>query len=188
MIGRYVTSIVCYEKYCLEKAYLILLVIPIFFILMFYMYKDFVKFKTKEEKERFRKRKKWLRLWVLITSTAIVLMLLFALSNPFTTEVVTTHGDPVIKLLVDSSESMDIFDSDLLDTIKEKLSGNVVEMSQISSGKRSELGEGILKKIEGGDNLLILTDGNNNFGKGLTDIGIYSRISDTRLLFLTLRL
>lgn len=187
MIGEYLLSNLCYENYCVERAYMVLLVIPVFFILLFFINKDFIKFRNKEERRRFHKRNKWFRLFVLITRTLMILMILIALAMPFTTEQVITHGDPIIKLLVDSSESMNIFSPDLVGEVKEKLQGGLaLELSQIAAGKRSELGEGILRRIEGNDNLLILSDGNNNFGKSLLDIGIYARISDTRLFALNI--
>jgi hypothetical protein len=176
----------CYETYCLEKAYLVLLTIPIFFLLLFIIYKSFVKFRTKQEKENFREDNKFLRLYVLITRTFMVFFILVAIAAPFTTKETVTHGSEVIKLLVDNSDSMSIFDEDLIDQVKEKLKGEVVEISQVAAGKRSELGENILKKIQGKDNLLLLTDGNNNFGKQLVDLGIYSRVSDTRLFALNI--
>jgi len=172
----------CYENYCVEKFYLLLLIIPLFFILLYFMYKDFIKFNDPEGKKKFRKRKKGLRLSMLITRTLIFFMLLLAFANPYTAEETTTHGDPVVKLLIDNTESMDIFDPELVDKIKEKFQGKVpIEISQISSGKRSELGEGIIKRIQGNDNLLIVSDGNNNHGKTLLDVGVYAGISDTRL-------
>ncbi|MCK5282986.1 MAG: VWA domain-containing protein [Nanoarchaeota archaeon] len=172
----------CYNVYCIEKAYIVLLIIPIFFVLLFFIYKNLIKFRNDAEKKRFKKRKKWLRFFVLITRTLVILMMLFSMALPFTTEETVTHGDEIINLLVDSTDSMGVFDAGLLEEVKEKLQGDMaLDMSQISSGKRSELGEGILRKMQGNDNLLLLTDGNNHFGKSLLDVGLYSRISDTRL-------
>ncbi|MBS3135461.1 VWA domain-containing protein [Candidatus Woesearchaeota archaeon] len=112
----------------------------------------------------------------------MILLLLIAFAFPFTTKEVSTHGDPVIKLLVDNTESMKVFGDSVLESLKSKIGKNApVEISQISSGKVSDIGDGILRKIEGNDNLLILSDGNSNFGKSLIDVGIYSKISDTKL-------
>lgn len=188
MISNYFLGNFCYQNYCMERAYFLLLIIPLFFVLLFILRKDFVKFRSKEERKRFHDKNKWFRLYMLVTRTLILLFLLAALALPFTTEEVMTHGDPVIKVLVDSTESMDLFDSGLLDSVKEMFKGKFqVEISQISSGERSELGEGILKKIQGNDNLLLITDGNNNFGKSLLDVGLYARISDTRLFGLEMQ-
>ncbi len=175
----------CFEDYCLENPELLLLVIPAFLLLLLFIYRDFISFRNTEEKIRFHKQKKPLRFFVLCSRTLIVFFLLAGLALPFTTTEVTTHGDPVIKVLVDSSESMEVFDPDILDALKKKLEGTVpLEISQISSGRRSELGDGVFKKIEGGDNLLLISDGNNHFGKDLRDIGLYSRLSDTTLFAL----
>ena len=185
MISKYLFGNACYQNYCIERSPILLLIIPIFFVLMFIIYKDFIKFRDKEEKKRFHERNKWLRFYVLLTRTLIFLMILLTLALPFTTKDIMTYGEPVIKVLVDSTDSMNVFDETLLNQIKDKFQGKrQLEISQISAGERSELGDGIIKKIKGNDNLLLLTDGNNNFGKSLTDAGIYSRISDTRLFAL----
>ncbi|MBR9699435.1 VWA domain-containing protein [Candidatus Woesearchaeota archaeon] len=183
MIRALPTSI-CYQGYCMEQAYILLLIVPIFFLLLYFLYFDLVKFRNPEEKKSFRERNKWLRFSMLITRTLILLALLLAFTYPFTTKEITTHGDPTTKVLVDNSVSMDVFSPELLENTRDKLKGKVMEISQISAGTKSELGEGILRKIEGNDNLLIISDGKNNFGKSLRDVGLYARVSDTRLFAL----
>jgi len=171
----------CYQSYCVEKMYLVLIIIPIFFALLFVLYRDFVTMKNKEEQERFRKRSKWIRLFMLFTRTLMFLLLLIAIAQPFTTQKVTTHGNDVVKLLVDNTDSMNVYDPDLLSKVKDKFGSIPVELNQISSGKTSALGDGILKNIQAHDNLVILSDGNNNEGKALQDVGLYARVADTKL-------
>jgi uncharacterized membrane protein len=185
MIDDYIIRTFCIQKYCLEKAYMLYWMLPLFILLLFLIYRNFIKFKNEDERKKFNKNNLLLRIIMLLSRTLIILLLLFSLARPFTTEEAITQGHPVIKILVDSTESMNIFSKDLLKSLEQALGNKVpVDIRQISSGKKSELGEGILKNIEGKDNLLLITDGNNNFGKGLTDVAIYSGISDTRLFAL----
>jgi hypothetical protein len=177
-----ITGLYCYNQYCIENPLVLLIAIPVLILLIFLIYRDFLKFRTKEEKKEFRKKKKLYRLVILFTRLLILFMIVVSLADPFTVEEVKSYGDPKIKLLVDSSRSMEVYNSELVENIKKRIESEyVVELSQISSGTTSELGEGILRNIEGNDNLVILTDGNNNFGKSLADVGIYARLSNSRL-------
>ncbi|MBD3164358.1 VWA domain-containing protein [Candidatus Woesearchaeota archaeon] len=184
MIGRYVGSF-CYQSYCLERPYLLLVIVPVFLSLLFLIYKNFIRFHDKAERKIFTKKKKWLRIFVLAARSIAFFMILAALALPFTTEETITHGEPIIRILSDNSRSMEIFDSELLEKARDKLGKEYsIELSQISSGTNSELGQGILSNIQGNDNLFIISDGNNIKGKKLLDVGMYTRVSNTRIFAL----
>ena len=74
----------CYGNYCLERADALLLIIPIFFILAFLLFKDFIKFKTKQDKNAFRKKNRFLRIFMLITRSLIIFMVIVSLAFPLT--------------------------------------------------------------------------------------------------------
>ncbi|MDO8480506.1 MAG: VWA domain-containing protein, partial [Nanoarchaeota archaeon] len=177
---------ICVQQYCLEQPLLLLLGIPIFFALLFFLFKDIVKFRNQAERALFRKRKQGLRLFMLFTRTLMVLCLLVAFARPFTTITSETHGDPVIKVLVDNSASMGVFGDQLLETVKKGLSGKPLDITQVAAGEHSAIGDGILKAIEGKDNLLLISDGRATEGKDLLDIASYARSLDTRLFALRL--
>ncbi len=177
----------CYQGYCLENPSLLYLIIPIGVLLGFFLFMDLIRFRSKGESKEFRKRKRGLRTMVLVLRIAMAFFILVAFASPFTTYDKISHGDPVIKLLVDNSYSMDVFDDRLTEKVTSLFGGKVpLDMKQIAAGGVSNLGESILQNMDGGDNLLILSDGNSNGGRDLVDVGIYSRISDTRLFAFTL--
>lgn len=175
----------CYQGYCLEQPLLLLVGIPVFFALLFFLFKDVAAFRSEMEREQFARRKRGLRLFMLFTRSLMALMLLVAFARPFTTVTEETHGDPVIKVLVDNSVSMDVF-GERLEAVKKALPGKPLDITQVAAGERSPLGDGILKSIEGGDNLLLLSDGRATDGKDLLDVAAYARGLDTRLFALRL--
>lgn len=80
-------------------------------------------------------------------------------------------GNPRITILVDNSTSLNLFEygieKDLVSRLKGKIS---VSVRHITSGDKSAIGDGILNNIERDENVLVITDGNNNAGKLLGDI------------------
>ena len=175
---------ICYQGYCLERPGLLLLGIAIFFVLLFFLQKDLVKFRTKAEQEQFRKRKKGLRLFVLFTRSLMALLLLTAFARPFTSVMSENHGNQVIKVLVDDSASMGVFPENTLDTVKKGLQGKPLDIIQVGAGERSALGDGILRAVQAGDNLLLISDGRATEGKDVLDVAAYAASLDTRIFAL----
>jgi len=97
--------------------------------------------------------------------------LLIAIASPFLLETQTVKGNPRITILVDNSTSMSLFDAGLGEELAGKLKGKVpVTLRHIAFGDKSAIGDGILNNIERDENVLVVTDGNNNDGKLLGDI------------------
>jgi len=110
---------------------------------------------------------------VFILRLLMLIFLLLALASPFIHRLDIIKGTPRVKLLVDESNSFNIFDknkvNDLVGQLEQKIP---VENKVMVSGEVSNIGDGILDEMSDGDNLLLVTDGNNNKGIKLSEVGI----------------
>ncbi len=153
-----------------ERPLILLLIIPLILLMLYLFKKEFVKLYLGGDYEVKRKKLKW---FVLIIRFIILVLVLIAIASPFiqTTKVIT--GDPKIKIVVDNSTSMELFDLGFADNLKKQLENQIpVEVSFIASGEESKIGDGILSNMKKNSNLLLITDGNNNEGVDLGDVAI----------------
>ena len=166
---------VCFSDYCLAHPYALLLLIPLIIILLAFLKKSFVKFQTKKEMEEYEKEKSKIRLFIIITRSIIFLLLVIALASPFALEQKTIPGDISLKILADNSSSFDMFDKNTAYDLKSKLEEKMpVTLKPIASAERSAIGDGILNNVQGDDNLLVVSDGNNNYGRDLGDMVLFA--------------
>lgn len=157
-----------------ERPYVLLVILPLIFMLVYLIRKDIVKLSLGQEYE---KRRKKLRIFVFVTRLIIFLLLLIALASPFIETTKIISGDPKVKILVDNSTSMDIFDLSFVNNFKKELEKRIpIEISFIASGEESRLGDEILTNMRRDDNLLLITDGNNNKGIELGDAALQANI------------
>ena len=162
-----------------ERPYLLLLIIPALILLFYFIRRDIVKVYATKEYETKRKK---LRMLVLISRILVFLFLVIALASPFVETSKTVKGDPKIKILVDNSTSMDLFDLAFTNSLKTELENRLpVEMYFIGNGEESRLGDGILINMRKDDNILLLTDGNNNQGMELGDVSLQATNINTTL-------
>ncbi|MFH2028267.1 MAG: vWA domain-containing protein, partial [Nanoarchaeota archaeon] len=161
---------------------MVLAIIPVFFILLFLLNKNFVYFRKKEEEQEFNKSKKKDRSFLLLTRTLIVLLVLIALASPYSEKSITVPGDASLLILADNSTSFDLFDKSIAPELASKLKGKLpVNMRYIASGDVSAIGDGILNNMKGEDNLLVITDGNNNNGRVLGDVVLFASSLNTSI-------
>ena len=161
----------------LEHPWLILLVIPLAVVLFFLLKKDFVKMK---EDPAVTKQKKRLQKIMFATRVIMGLLLLFALATPFVQTTKMIQGDTYIKLLVDNSTSMSLFEdfsNELAANLEKQLT---TEVKQIGSGESSAIGDQVLNNLEAQDSILLVTDGNTNEGANLGDVALLAtRLNST---------
>ncbi len=151
-----------------ERPYVLLLVIPAILFLIYFFRKDFVKLHISHEDEI---RKKKLARYIFASKIVIIILLIISVASPYVETTKTVKGDPNVKILVDNSTSMDLFDLNFIEELKSDLERRVpVEMHYIAYEKNSRLAENILANMRKDDNLLLITDGNNNGGVELGDI------------------
>jgi len=166
-----VSNVFCMSKFCLTYSYMALSIIPIIILLYFIIKKNFINFPDRSEQLQYEKEKKTQRLIFFILRSLIFAMLLMAIASPFLLETKTVKGNPRITILVDNSTSMNLFEAGLGKELADKLKNKVpVTVRTIAVGDESAIGDGILNNIERDENVLVITDGNNNDGKLLGDI------------------
>jgi len=155
----------------LENPYIILLIIPIILILFFILRRDFVK--TKEDPEVIKKKKR-LRWIMWITRSVMALLILIAIASPFYQTQKTIEGDPYIKILIDNSSSMQLYENfgySLAQDLEKKLP---VEVYSFGSSENSGVGDAILANLKPRDSVILVSDGNSNIGSSLGDVGLFA--------------
>lgn len=102
----------------------------------------------------------------------IVLLFLFAaLASPFRISSRTVQGDPRVSILLDTSESMSVFDMDAVSALEQQLKSQIpTSVMMITQKDHSAIGDGLFANMKGNDNILLISDGNNNKGRSLGDI------------------
>ena len=169
------SKIYCMSKYCVRYSYVLVAIIPILLFIFWLARKTFVKFGNRIELEAYVKSKKTDRRIVLVLRSLAFIFLLLALASPFVLESKTVPGDPRLTILVDNSSSMALYNPGIAYDLYKKLEGVIpVNVRTIASGEHSAVGNGILNNIEGGDNVMVITDGVNNEGKLLGDIMLFA--------------
>ena len=175
MIMPDVSRVFCLEKYCVRYSYALLLIIPVIFILFWLIRKNFIKFMSKDEQVHFDKERKKLRKIMLVTRSLIFIFVIISISSPFILESRLVKGNPRLTILADESNSFNLFDKSVGTELYEKINGKIpVDLRTIGSGESSAIGNGILNNLEGGENLLVITDGSNNKGKLLGDVILFA--------------
>lgn len=154
-----------------EHPFAILLAIPLFILTLWLLRRDFLKLK---EDPDVIKQKKRVRKVMFVTRFLILLLLCIALAAPYIQHEKVIEGDVFIKLLTDNSTSMSLFEQvapELAEKLEKRLT---VEAKTIATSERSELGDAILNNLEPGQSLLLVTDGNSNFGANLGDVALFA--------------
>ncbi|MBU1946810.1 MAG: hypothetical protein KKC54_07640, partial [Nanoarchaeota archaeon] len=173
---------ICAGGYCLANPMYIYLIVPLILLLIFLIRITFVKFKKESDKENFVKLHKWDRVVFGLLRSIMLLLLLIAIASPYKLRETTTEGNPSLTILADNSSSFQIFDTTAAEKIKIGLGESFpVTLKYIASGERSAIGDGILQNAEGDDQILVISDGNNNYGRDLGDIVMFSSILNTTI-------
>ncbi len=154
---------------------LVLLGIPVFILLMLFLVKkNFVNLQGEDATKKIKRQR---REWLIFAARLIVIITLFiALSYPYVDSKKTIEGNPRVKILLDNSSSMKIFNTTFVEDLKNKISEEIpVDFGMIATGESSPLGGGLVSNIRKDDNLLLITDGNSNKGITLEDAAIYAK-------------
>ncbi|MFO8016135.1 MAG: VWA domain-containing protein [Candidatus Woesearchaeota archaeon] len=155
----------------LKHPWVIILFILLGIALWMIIRRNFISFRSDEEKRSYISERRWIRRYTALSRFLIVLLLGIALASPFILEEETVQGDLSITVLADNSTSFSLFDRSLAAGLKEKLDmAFPARLKYIAEGHRSDLSGGLLNSMKGDDNILLVTDGRNNYGKSLSDM------------------
>ncbi|MBI2546358.1 VWA domain-containing protein [Candidatus Woesearchaeota archaeon] len=166
--------------YYFQYPFVFIIFLGIAAILAILIMQDFIKFKSKEEQASYRKSKKRLRIYILVSRIIIFLLLAAALASPYTFNRITVPGNPSLTILEDKSYSFDIFEKGMGDKLKASLDNRFpIIKRDLVQGTDSALGDALLNNMQGNDNLLLITDGNSNEGKALADMMYFAASINT---------
>ncbi|MCP3682474.1 MAG: VWA domain-containing protein [bacterium] len=158
------------------------LIIPVVAALVFIILKDFVKFRNKSENAAYHKRKKPLRILMLVSRIIVYSALIAALSVPYISKDDIVPGKPALDIFVDKSKSFELFDNSVADDIRKAAEKELpVSVRTIAEANRSAIGDSLLSNIQGDDSVLIITDGNNNYGRSLGDMMVFASMLNTTI-------
>lgn len=137
-----------------ESRYLLLLLIPAVLIGLYFF-----------RKALGRKQKT-----LIGTRTIICVLLIVALANPVTFLTVTrTDTNPDLVLVSDTTSSMDYFTGGAGQELYEFFSSRFNVKYDILSGNYTALGEKIVQYADGRNQMILISDGNSNYGTDLED-------------------
>jgi len=163
-----------------------LLLIPLVLIILYIIRRDFVKIL---EDHFYQLRKKKWRRWIFISRVLICLLLVTALAKPFGEITRETSGDPRITILIDNSTSMKLFDMDFVPDFLESLKDEIpINVRYITTADRSDIGEGILASVEENNNILLISDGFNNYGANLGDVSLFAASTNSTISAIELKI
>jgi len=169
-------------KFYIELPFMLALIIPAIIAIIILVKINFIKFADIDKKKEFAYFHKGRRIFVGITRSLIAICLLIALSSPYTLKEEISQGDYSLKILVDNSTSMQLFDKKVIDAVYEGLKEKIpVTKIQIGSANDSEIGDSIINNMYGDDNLLLISDGQNTKGKDLSDVMFFASSLNTTI-------
>lgn len=118
----------------------------------------------------------------LILSRVIILsLLIIALASPFTMGTTTVKDDaPRITVLSDQTMSMDLYNTDTGNKIYEAIKSKTPTTHRQFAGMTSPVGDEIIGASEN-NNIVLVSDGNANYGKDLADAVSFVNKSGTRV-------
>lgn len=167
----------------LENPYILLLIIPIAIILYFFIRYNFVNVQEEPLQE---KRRKIVRIIMLATRILIFLALLIAIASPYQDTQKIIQGDPILKIVVDNSTSMNLFKSiqpDFFDKLKQKVD---VEITTAGYGETSDIGDGALGALGPYESVLLISDGQATKGASMGDVALYAQKLNSTINGITL--
>jgi uncharacterized membrane protein/uncharacterized protein YegL len=141
-------------------------IIPTVIVIYYVIKINFVKIDPRFEHVRARLR------WVMILSRIMIFtLLIIAIASPFLIKETTIERDPFVKMIIDNSTSMNVFNNEKVSKLKSELEKEIlVETAYIGNKEYSALGDGILNSMKTDENILLVTDGQNNKGAKLGDV------------------
>ncbi|HII68850.1 TPA: VWA domain-containing protein [Candidatus Woesearchaeota archaeon] len=172
----------CMMGYCLAHPYALLWLAALLVLLVPVIRMNTVTFKSKQEKEDYLHEKRVLRIAFTILRSLVLVLILLAIASPFITTNEIVHGYPSLTVLVDNSTSFSVFDKAPVDSLVAQLNEHIpLRVHTIGSGEHSALGDGILNSMQGDDNLLVISDGQNTEGRVLGDVVLFAAKLNTTI-------
>ncbi len=142
--------------------YVLLLISPLILIGLYYIRKGVSK-------------------WIIFSRLIILSLLVIALASPYSLGITTVRDDaPRITVISDNTMSMDLFNKDTGKKIFDAIQPRTPTKFREFAGIKSPIGDEVIGASEN-NNLLLVTDGNANYGKDLFDAISFVSQTGTRV-------
>jgi uncharacterized membrane protein len=145
-----------------ENPYILLLISPLILAGLYYIRRGVSK-------------------WIIISRIIILSLLIMALASPYSLGINTVRDDaPKITVISDDTMSMDLFNKDLGKKVFDALQPKTPTKFREFAGIKSPIGDEVIGASEN-NNLVLVTDGNANYGKDLFDAISFVSQTGTRV-------
>ena len=152
-----------------ENPWLLLLTFPALALLFFVIRKD-SGLKDIRRRAAFNSGSGY-RSLMLLSRSAVFILLIAAMASPFTVTNSLRTGDPSLTVLIDNSTSMEALDLSGVPGLISGLERRIpVKQKSFSGGNVSAIGDALVASVNGGDSVLLVSDGRNNHGRSLADM------------------
>ena len=154
-----------------ERAWALFLIIPAVIIVLILSFKNFVKFRDNFERVNYTKNRR-ARRWLMAFSRVIItIAILVALAGPTTVEENKVQGELKLKIFVDDSRSMELFDKGVAGRLKTAIESSIpVTIVGTSEVDSSSLGDFLVRNMDKNDAVILISDGQVTKGKALADV------------------
>ncbi|AKJ38943.1 hypothetical protein [Methanosarcina barkeri] len=110
----------------------------------------------------------------------VAFLLVLALAAPFTTVTQTVNEDnPSLVLVQDKTSSMGLFSNETGDDLYKALAADTSTTLVQLTGDKTNLGDAVTQYSGTGNQIVLITDGNNNSGKSLVDALGFAKETNT---------
>ncbi len=119
--------------------------------------------------------------WIIASRIIILSLLIIALASPYSVGIITVHDDaPRITVISDQTLSMDIFNKDIAKKLFDAIQPKTPTKFREFAGIKSPIGDEVIGASEN-NNLVLVSDGNANYGKDLFDAISFVSQTGTRV-------
>jgi uncharacterized membrane protein len=173
-----------YGNFVIDHPEFLYLLIPLVVIMFYLLRKKIIKEEHRIASTHGRKRLTFLFRIVFMAS------LLLALTNPHLEFMQTDANITRITVLIDESHSTGLFDIDNVEKTLERITKEGISMNieRLNMEDYTTLGNSILRNLAPEQNMLIVSDGQNNFGASLEDVSLFAASINSKLFGVKLRL
>ncbi len=115
----------------------------------------------------------------------VIFIILLSIASPYTLmEREGKTGWDEITIISDNTPSMRLYDPDIANKVYDYLSNKTQVSIDLISGTSSSIGDSIFKNIRPGGNILLISDGNNNHGRSITEAVNFARNINSTIYYL----
>ncbi len=150
----------------------------VFFLLTSFL--TFIRFSSATERKEYFIKQRFLRIMLFLSRTILFSFLILALAFPYDTQEQIIQQEPRVTILVDDSKSMDVLDATAAEKLQDQLSQQFpTQTIHFSPGEESRIGDALLSKSRGGQNVILASDGQTTSGKDLSDVLLFMATQNT---------